>query len=187
MYTAPRDQGYQSCLNSIHQSLEFLQTSYLDLYLIHWPGAGGKKVDDSENAKLRQESWKAMEECYKKGTLRAIGVSNYTIRHLEEMKSYSSILPHVLQVILKNILMVRLYRFTNFVQVEHHPHYNQVELMDYCQKNGIHYQAYSSLGTTVNEESNPLLNDPVVQDVARKYQKSAAQLLLRWSTQQGIG
>lgn len=59
--------------------------------------------------------------------------------------------------------------------------------MDYCRENGIHYQAYSSLGTTVDQKSNPLLNDPVVQGVALKYQKSPAQLLLRWSTQQGIG
>lgn len=96
--TAPRDQGYQSCLDSVQHSLNHLKTSYLDLYLIHWPGAGGKKVDDPENARLRQESWKALECCYKNGTLKAIGVSNYTIKHLEEMKSYASTLPHVLQV-----------------------------------------------------------------------------------------
>jgi len=79
-----------------------LKTEHLDLYLIHWPGASGKKVEDFENSKLRKESWMALEQCYADGKFKAIGVSNYSIHHLEEMKSYASIMPHVLQVLFLN-------------------------------------------------------------------------------------
>lgn len=72
-----------------------------------------------------------------------------------------------------------------FLQVEYHPHYLQEELKLSCESQGIHLQAYSSLGTTVKE--SPLLQDPVVACVARKYSASPAQVLLRWATQQGIG
>ena len=95
---APKDQGYESCIKSVHRSLEWLKTSYLDLYLIHWPGSSGLKVDDLSNMTKRRESWKALEHCYQQGLVKAIGVSNYCINHLEEMKTYSTIPPHVLQV-----------------------------------------------------------------------------------------
>lgn len=99
LFLAPRNQGYQPCLDSVQKSLQHLKTDYLDLYLIHWPGVSGKKVDDVQNSKLREGSWKALEHCYSSGTLKAIGVSNYTIQHLEEMKKYAETMPHVLQVI----------------------------------------------------------------------------------------
>ena len=71
------------------------------------------------------------------------------------------------------------------MQVEYHPHYLQEELKPFCDSQGIHFQAYSSLGTTVKE--SPLLQDPVVASVATKYSVSPAQVLLRWTIQQGIG
>jgi len=165
---SPRNHGFDACIKSVHNSLKLLQTSYLDLYLIHWPGASGKKVDDPNNATLRRESWKALEECYREGLVKAIGVSNYSIRHLEEMKTYAAIFPHVLQV-------------------EHHPHFIQNELIDYCLQNRIHYQAYSSLGTTVEGKANPLLGNDTINNIAEENKKSVAQILLRWATQQGIG
>ena len=96
--TAPKSQGYESCLESVKKSLQFLKTDALDLYLIHWPGTSGKKVDDPVNAALRQESWKALEQCHDRGWIKSIGVSNYCLNHLEEMKSYATVMPHVLQV-----------------------------------------------------------------------------------------
>ncbi|XP_057365935.1 glyoxal reductase-like [Daphnia carinata] len=165
---SPRNQGYQPCIDSVKRSLGLLKTNYLDLYLIHWPGTGGKKVDNVVNIQMRQESWKALEDCYDKGLIKAIGVSNYCLKHLEEMKSYARTFPHVLQV-------------------EHHPHYVQPELVEYCAHHNIHYQAYSSLGTTVDDNRNPLLNDEVVKEIAKNHNKSPAQILLRWATQQGIG
>ena len=74
-----------------------------------------------------------------------------------------------------------------FLQVEHHPHYVQNDLFEYCQKHNIHFQAYSSLGTTVDAQSNPLLNDSTVCQLAQHYGRTPSQLLLRWATQQGIG
>jgi len=165
---SPRNQGYEACITSVHNSLKLLKTSYLDLYLIHWPGVSGKKVDHPDNSKLRRESWKALEQCYHEGLIKAIGVSNYNLKHLEEMNTYALDSPHVLQV-------------------EHHPHYIQTELIEYCQQQGIHYQAYSSLGTTTEEKANPLLQDETIKHVAEENQKSVAQVLLRWATQQGIG
>jgi len=165
---APKDQGYDSCVSSVRKSLQNLRTDYLDLYLIHWPGAGGIKVDDPSNATRRLQSWKALEHCYQMGLVRAIGVSNYCIHHLQEMEAYAEINPHVLQV-------------------EHHPHYVQTALVEYCSRLGIHFQAYSSLGTTVDAQTNPLLNDELVGRLARRYAKTPAQVLLRWATQQEIG
>lgn len=72
-------------------------------------------------------------------------------------------------------------------QVEHHPHYVQPELVEYCKQHKIHYQAYSSLGTTVDGSCNPLLNDEVVKEIASNHNKTPAQILLRWATQQEIG
>lgn len=95
---APRNQGYHPCLDSVKRSLGFFKTDYLDLYLIHWPGTGGKKVDNVDNKTMRRESWKALEECYDNGLIKAIGVSNYCLKHFEEMKLYARVFPHVLQV-----------------------------------------------------------------------------------------
>lgn len=71
--------------------------------------------------------------------------------------------------------------------MEHHPHYVQTELMEYCLHHKIHFQAYSSLGTTVDGKENPLLQDETIKHIAEENKKSAAQVLLRWATQQGIG
>ena len=70
-------------------------------------------------------------------------------------------------------------------EIEHHPHLVQHSLVKYCKENDIHFQAYSSLGTT--SDDNRLLTDPVVLELAETHQKTAAQILLRWAVQQGIG
>lgn len=72
-------------------------------------------------------------------------------------------------------------------QVEYHPHYLQNDLKKYCDEHGIHFQAYSSLGTTVEGKDNPLLNDEIILEIAKKTAKTPAQILLRWAVQQGIG
>lgn len=95
----------------------------------------------------------------------------------------------ILEALLVQLLSL-IQRFSTFViieflQVEYHPHYPQEELKLFCDSQGIHLQAYSSLGTTVKE--SPLLKDSVVACVAIKYSSSPAQVLLRWATQQGIG
>lgn len=163
---SPRDQGTERCQQAVDNSLASLQVDYLDLFLIHWPGCQKLKPSDPANRELRSQSWETLEKLYKAGKVRAIGVSNYTLSHLSHLIGQASVVPHV-------------------NQVEYHPHYLQEELKLYCESQGVHLQAYSSLGTTVKE--SPLLHDPVVASVATKCSASPAQVLLRWATQQGIG
>ncbi|XP_045601500.1 glyoxal reductase [Procambarus clarkii] len=163
---SPRDQGREECKRAFSQSLAALKVDYLDLFLIHWPGAQKLKPEDPRNQVLRNESWASLEEIYKSGKVRAIGVSNYTVSHLKDLLRHSTVVPHV-------------------NQVEYHPYCLQKELKQFCQSQGIYLQAYSSLGTTV--EKSPLLHDRTLTCVAKRLSHSPAQVLLRWATQQGIG
>jgi diketogulonate reductase-like aldo/keto reductase len=144
------DQGYQSTLDAFEISLNKLGLDYLDLYLIHWPGKDKYK-----------ETWKAFEKLYKEGRVRAIGVSNFQIHHLEDLISSSEIKPMV-------------------NQVEYHPLLTQKDLHSYCKKEGIQLEAWSPL------RQGTLLNNPVLEDIARKYNKSVAQVILRWDLQNGV-
>ena len=115
---------------------------------------------------MRKESWRVLEDLYEEGQIKAIGVSNYTIDHLKELLEDCRIKPHV-------------------NQVEIHPHYQQKELVKFCQNENIHLTAYSSLGTTVKEGPNPLLTDPIVQELSRKKGLTSAQILLIWALEKG--
>eukprot|EP00731_Ephydatia_muelleri_P027732 Em0019g605a len=124
---APKDHGYDNTLQACQRSLEALKRPHLDAYLIHWPGVAGRPREDSGNVATRRETWLAMEELYRLGKAKAIGVSNYTTRHIEELLGYASIVPHL-------------------VQNECHPLLAQKEVRLLCAKHGIAFQAYSSLG-----------------------------------------
>ncbi|XP_013405364.1 uncharacterized protein LOC106170151 isoform X1 [Lingula anatina] len=163
---APRDQGSEKCRQACLKSISDLQCGYLDLYLIHWPGAQGFQHSDDGNRTLRRQSWEEMQKMHQEGLIKSIGVSNYTPRHMEELLQNSDICPAVLQI-------------------EHHPHLIQHELVKMCRSKGILFQAYSSLGTT--SDTNKLLSDPAVKAVAAQKKKTVAQVLLRWAVQQGIG
>lgn len=147
------DQGYESTLRAFDESLEKLQLDYVDLYLIHWP----TPMYDNY-----VESYKALEEIYKSGRAKAIGVCNFDIEHLERIMDECEIMPAV-------------------NQVECHPYLQQKELRAFCEKNGIEVQAYSPLmnGKTV-------LQDPVIQEIATQYGKTPAQIILRWHLQNDI-
>jgi len=144
------DQGYESTLNAFETSLQKLGLDYLDLYLIHWPGKDKYK-----------ETWKAFEKLYKDGRVRAIGVSNFQIHHLEDLINSSEIKPMV-------------------NQVEYHPHLTQSELLSFCKKEGIQLEAWSPL------KQGQLLKDPTLEEIALKYNKSVAQVILRWDLQNGV-
>ncbi|MBI4054127.1 MAG: aldo/keto reductase [Candidatus Doudnabacteria bacterium] len=148
------DQGYKSTLAALDDSLARLGLSYVDLYLVHWPFP----YEFLKVGNKRAETWRAMEELHRAGKARAIGVSNYTIAHLEEMKSYAAIPPAV-------------------DQVELHPFLYQKELVDYCSRNKIAVEAYSPL------VHGKRLDSPDVAKIAQKYKKSNAQILVRWSLQ----
>jgi diketogulonate reductase-like aldo/keto reductase len=144
------DQGYDSTLRACEASLKRLGLDYLDLYLVHFP------VPD-----VRKESWRAMEALLKKGKCRAIGVSNFTIRHIEELIEESEVIPSV-------------------NQVEFHPLLYQRELLKYCQKQGIQVEAYSPLARGERFEH------PRIASLAEEYSKTPAQLMIRWGIQHGL-
>ncbi|KAK1154948.1 glyoxal reductase isoform X2 [Acipenser oxyrinchus oxyrinchus] len=157
----PKDHGSEARA-ACEVSLEQLGWGYLDLYLIHWPGKQGWQSEDLRNREVRRESWEALEEMYKSGRFRAIGVSNYTLTHLQELLGSCKVSPAVLQV-------------------EYHPRLVQNGLLSFCRETGIHLQAYSSLGT------GSLVKEPKVRDVVERYGKTPAQVLLAWALRQGVG
>lgn len=144
------DQGYDATLAALEKSLNELDIDYVDLYLIHWP-VPGKTI----------ETWRAMEEIYKDGKARAIGVSNYNLYFLNELFDNSKELPVV-------------------NQVEFSPFLYQKELLEFCDSKNIKLEAYSPL--TRGER----LDHPKVVEIAQKYNKSAAQVLIRWGLQHQI-
>lgn len=132
---------------SLDESLQKLQTDYVDLLLLHFPFSD-----------VRRPAWRKMQEIYKSGKAKAIGVSNYTIRHLEELLNESDVVPAV-------------------NQVELHVFLQQPELLEFCQKHGIVVEAYSPLAHGEG------MDDPVLQKLAKKHGKSPAQIMLRWCIQ----
>jgi len=144
------NQGFESTLRSFENSLRRLGTDYLDLYLIHWP-VSGKYI----------ESWKALEKLYKEGRIRAIGVSNFLIHHLQDIINNCEITPMV-------------------NQVEFHPYLLQRDLLDFCQRNKIQLEAWSPL------MRGRVLNIPQIVDIAKKYKKTPAQIVLRWDLQHEV-
>lgn len=147
---ASKDQGYEETLAACQASLDHLGLSFVDLYMIHWPVVG-KNID----------TWKAMEELFSKGKCRAIGVSNFSIPLIEEIKRREMVLPAV-------------------NQIEFNPFVYEREMFNYCAENGIHIEAYSPLTRGI------CLQDKTLLGVAHAYGKSPAQILLRWALQKGV-
>ncbi|WP_342539763.1 aldo/keto reductase [Sporosarcina sp. FSL K6-1540] len=142
--------GYASTIAAYEESLTKLGLDYLDLYLIHWPVAGKYK-----------EAWRALETLYKEGRVKAIGVSNFQIHHLEDLMKDAEIKPMV-------------------NQVEYHPRLTQKELSGFCRKQDIQLEAWSPL------MAGQLLDNTDLQEIADKYGKSIAQVILRWDLQNGV-
>ncbi|XP_068611932.1 glyoxal reductase-like [Brachionichthys hirsutus] len=157
---SPKNQGEGAMEAALH-SLSQLDLGYIDLYLIHWPGTQGLPVSDQRNPGNRAQSWATLEELHAQGKLKAIGVSNYTEAHLRELMQSCKVRPAVLQV-------------------EFHPRLCQKELRSVCEEYGVCFQAYASL------ERGKLFTDPVVMEVAKKYDRTTSQVLLRWAVQQGV-
>jgi len=144
------DQGFQTTLDAFDVSLKKLGLDYLDLYLVHWPVKGKYK-----------ETWKALEQIYKSGKVRAIGVSNFHVHHLEDLLADAEVVPAV-------------------DQIELHPYLSQVEIREFAESKGIRVEAWSPLG------QGRVLDDSVLASIAAKHGKSAAQIILRWDLQSGI-
>ena len=144
------DQGYDATLRAFEDSLERLGLDRVDLYLIHWPIEG-----------LRSESYRAMQRLLKDGRCRAIGVSNYTTRHLEELLRTAEVVPTI-------------------NQVEFHPYLYQRELLEFCRRHRIQIEAYSPLTKGIK------LAEPVLVEMAARYGKTTAQILIRWGLQHDL-
>jgi diketogulonate reductase-like aldo/keto reductase len=144
------NQFWDDVIPSLDESLERLQTDYVDLLLIHFPVT-----------ETRRPAWRRMETILESGKAKAIGVSNYTIAHLEELIKESKIKPAV-------------------NQVELHVFLQQPELVEYCRKHGIALEAYSPLAHGQG------LQDAKLQELAKKHHKTVAQIMLRWCIEQGF-
>jgi diketogulonate reductase-like aldo/keto reductase len=137
-------------LRAFNASMKKLQLDYLDLYLVHWP-----------LKQTRKDTWKALEKIYSGGRLKAIGVANYLIPFLEELSSYSDIVPAV-------------------NQVEFSPYLYPGALLEYCQRHSIQLQAYSPL------VRGQKMSDSRLQELAKKYKRTIAQVILRWDLDLGV-
>lgn len=147
--------GYESTLKEFDKSLDRLKTDYLDLYLIHWPRPNNLNEDWKT---LITDTWRAIEELYDEGKVRAIGVSNFLPHHLNHLMKNARIMPMV-------------------NQLEFHPGYIQKAAVDFSQKNGIQVEAWSPIGRA------RILQEPVLIKMAEKYGVSVAQICIRFALQ----
>jgi diketogulonate reductase-like aldo/keto reductase len=144
------DQGYDSTIDAFNKSIDKLKTNYLDLYLIHWPVK-----------EIYKETWKALEDLYEEGRVKAIGVSNFLQHHLEDLMKTAKVMPMV-------------------NQVEFHPHLIQQDLLNFCKQNNIRYEAWSPL------MQGKIFEIDLFKELSEKYKKTIAQIVLRWDLQKGV-
>lgn len=150
--------GFFEAQEACKKSLRKLKTDYFDLYLIHWP-ASMRLYSNWEE--LNAETWRGLEQLYKDGLARAIGVCNFKVHHLKELAKTAEIMP-----------------FVN--QVECHPGYNQEEIISFCNDNKIAIEASSPLG------NGQILSNGQLTHMGKKYNKSSAQICIRWAIQRGL-
>ncbi|MCI4330705.1 MAG: aldo/keto reductase [Thermoplasmata archaeon] len=144
------DQGFDAALRGFERSRRLLNLGAVDLYLVHWPVRG-----------LRLESWRALGKLQREGACRSIGVSNFTVAHLDELIGSSDLVPAV-------------------NQVEFSPFLYQRELLEYCRDHGIQLEAYAPL------TRGRKLDHPALVRLARTLGRSPAQVVLRWGLQHGV-
>jgi methylglyoxal/glyoxal reductase len=137
--------------DAFDESMRRLGLDTVDLYLVHWPIAG-KIVT----------AWKALEKLQRSGRIRAIGVSNHLILHLDELLAAAEIVPAV-------------------NQIEFHPYLRSTPLFDYCRTRDIRVEAWSPL-----MQAGPVLQDPVLTGIAQAHGRTVAQIILRWNVQSGV-
>ncbi len=144
------DQGYDSALKAFDTSRKKLDMDTVDLYLVHWPVKG-----------MYKETWKALEKLYADGKVRAIGVSNFLVHHLEDLINDSEVTPAA-------------------NQVEFHPFLVQKDLLEFDRKNDIRHEAWAPL------TRGKRFDTPVIQKLSKKYDKTPAQIMIRWDLELGV-
>ncbi len=143
------DHGYDNTIKAFNKSLNNLQVDYIDLYLIHWPN------------KLNSETWRAFEYLYESKKVKAIGVCNFKVNHLEELKKTAKIMPMI-------------------NQVEIHPFSTKNNIIDYCNTNNIKVVAWSPIAR------GQVFDNKVMLDLSKKYNKTISQIILKWHMQKGV-
>ncbi|MFE0624845.1 aldo/keto reductase [Priestia aryabhattai] len=146
-----QDAGYENAKKAFTKSLERLQVDYLDLYLIHQP------FGDVYG------SWRAMEELYHEGKIRAIGVSNFHMDRLVDLIDHNEVTPAV-------------------NQIETHPFCQQIESANFMKENNVQIESWGPFA----EGKNNIFQNELLASIAEKYNKSVAQVILRWLTQRGV-
>ncbi|WP_330677193.1 aldo/keto reductase [Paeniclostridium hominis] len=143
------DHGYENTIKSFNDSIKKLRVDYIDLYLVHWPN------------KLNSETWRAFEDLYKMGKVKAIGVCNFKEGHIEELKKTANIMPMV-------------------NQIEVHPYRTQKNIISYCEDNNIQVVAWGPI------MRGRIFSDQLMIKLSEKYNKSIPQITLRWHLQNGV-
>lgn len=152
------ERGYEKTLAAFETTMAKLDLDYVDLYLIHWPAAANQFENWKE---INAQTWRALEELYIKGKVKAIGVSNFLPHHLEALLEGAKVVPMV-------------------NQIEYHPGFMQAESVAFCKAHNILVEAWSPLGT-----GNVLNNETLIM-MAQKYSKTVAQICIRWVLQHEI-
>jgi diketogulonate reductase-like aldo/keto reductase len=151
------EHGYQKTLDAFEETMKKLDMDYIDLFLIHWPNPIAFRNHWQE---ANAGTWKAFEELYNAGRIRSIGISNFHPHHIEDLMKTATVAPMVNQIRLC-------------------PGDTQDEVVDYCRSRNILLEAYSPLGV------GKIFDVPEMQMLAEKYEKSIAQICIRWSLQRG--
>lgn len=151
--------GYDRVLQAVEDSRLRLQLDYIDIVLLHWPANQNNYGTDWP--KVNQESWRALEELYQAGIIKAIGISNYTLPYLKPLLENVKIMPMI-------------------NQLEFHPGYWQPETFVFCREHHVLVQAWSPLAR------GKVFDAPIIQELASKYHKSEAQICLRWIVEKGV-
>ena len=152
------ERGFESTLKAFEKSLNDLQLDYLDLYLIHWPATAHQF---SNWQQLNSDTWRAMEKLYTEGRIKSIGVSNFLEHHLEPLLENATIIPTV-------------------NQIEYHPRCTQDACVKFCTENNILIEGWSPLGR------GKVLEHKMLKEMASKYNKSVAQVCIRWALQNKV-
>ena len=151
--------GYENAKQAFATSLDKLGLEYVDLYLLHWPANETQFPDDWNE--INTASWKALEELYNEGRIKAIGVSNFMVNHLEALLATAEVKPSV-------------------NQIEFHPGFTQPAVVEFCKKHDILVEAWSPLG------SGRILKDETLKSIADKHQVSVGQVCIQFAIQQNV-